>query len=196
MVFGDLTTELARYLRYENPPAEITTQLKSSINEAILDFVRNTLWMRARKIHDITTDDSGSYTLPTDFVGELALYDDDGVVYEKKSYKLYLPNKPNKWAVLGSNVYIDGDGKTLHLEYITRGDPYPLVDTTDESEIVANYPYIIKQWAVVNFLHWFNDEESVKKELPRLTYKLSQLHDSEQRHKKQGKNIRISSHNR
>jgi len=196
MVFSDLITKVEKHLRFEDPPTEISTQIKTSINEAILDFVRYQIWNRATKVYDFTTDDSGSYTLPSDFEGELALYDDDGALFAKKSYKLYLPSKFGNWAVLGSNMYIDGDGKDLHLEYTTRGDPYPLTDAAHESEITANYPYMIIQWAVVNFLHWYNDEESVKKEEGRLTYKLKNLHDSEQRHQKKGKNIRLASHNR
>jgi hypothetical protein len=204
MTFFEIIKEIENYVRIQGD--EMRMQIKSLINESILEFSRFHEWERIKEKETITTDDTGYYPLPVGFVSELALLQETNEL-DKKDYKNYLKesSKTGLWSIFGSDVYVIGTDQDLDLLFLSIKvtkvtDPVTysdtLVDDSDTSAVITYYWDMIKQWTVWRFLDFLGDKDSAMKEERRLAQKLNALKAKEVRINKTGKTARISVHNR
>jgi len=134
------------------------------------------------------------YGVPSDFVGERALYTAAGVEIEKKSYQDYLESSTTIFAMLRNRFYLAGSDTVYKFLYSAKGDT--LTDDTDESEVLNHYSDIIKQWTIYKFLIWYGDDASAAREEGLLKLDLDLLKKNESRISKYGRPVRISAYNR
>lgn len=195
MTYLELRTEISNYVRVNS--ADMTSRINEFINESIIEFVRRNEWIHTKKVYELTLDGSDSYSVPTYFYGELGLYSTDRE-YDKKTYTRYVreTDKSYLYSIYNSYIYVSGSSGTLYFEYLTKGDPYPLSSDSDESEITSNYGDIIKRWAIWKYMKYIGDVDSANDEESTLSILLTNLVNSENRVKNNGKPRIISVHNR
>ena len=140
------------------------------------------------------TSETEDYGVPTYFVSERNLYTDGGALIEKRSYQEFLECSTGYFSMLGNRFYLTGSDTSYKLIYTWKDKT--LVNDADESEVLDFYSDIIKQWTLVKFLVWYGDRESAAEEKQLLQLDLDLLKKNEERSKKKGRPVRISSHNR
>lgn len=196
MQFQMLQVQVMNYLHVKG--AEAVDQIKSSINESVLDLIREKEWAKCKVVGSFPIDGSNSYSLDnsimtpniTDqFEGEIDLFNGSGAKYQKIDYETYLAysNKTGFFAVFGDVLYVTGDNDTVTLMYVTAGTNFPMTDDDHEVPATKYYWDIIKKMAVISFLDYIGDAEMVVKEEANLSRKIDKLRRSENRIKNNGK---------
>lgn len=190
MQFSTLIRKVELYLHVQG--STMRAMIEDFINESILDFVRLKEWRKVRSVVNLPLDGSGSYNIlavAPDFEGEIGLFSEEGIEYEKSEYDVYIQyqTKTYKYSILGTQLYVEGDtGTTLKFIYVALGTNYPLTNDADEVPATIHYWDIIKQIAVVKMLKHLGDPQ-VQVEETTLIDKLKGLRASENRFDKEGK---------
>lgn len=180
MQFSVLVTAVQNYVRITG--TDMLPVIKDFINESIIEFVRLRDWRMLKAFDTITTDGTGYYDLPDDFLREIDLFSSE-MRYNKREYSGYVldQNKTYLYSVFGDKIYVDGTGASLTFLYLSKGDPYPLSADADESDVVKYYADVIKQWTLWKMMDYWVDDAGKAREQSRLKILLDELIKSENR---------------
>lgn len=190
MNYGNLVNEIRLYLSMQG--TEMMHMIKSFLNESIIDFVRIYEWEKSKVAEIITLDGSGSYdlsaVLTNPFEGEIGLIDSSGAEMQKFDYKMYatLDDKTGYYSIFGNTLYVGGTTGDLTFMYISPGNPYPLVNDTDENLITLYYWQIIKKMTASYMLKYISDPQAAEED-KMIAFKINSLRSMENRTRKQGK---------
>jgi len=208
MTFAQLIKKVEKRVRYESP--ELRYRIKDFINEAILEFMDIRDWAELVKSANLTTDDSGSYTLAS-IVGSDYFYgtvgnnplirdgkNDTEKYFRRTSYQQYINATPKTrlWAINQKSLYIDGTGQDLTLFYLTPGEEYPMSADDDTNLVTENYADIIEQATIVKFHIWEGDNDMAGIENSVLNNKIKLRKSKELRDDKKGQMFRVGYANR
>ena len=200
MQLSELTKDIRLYIRLEGE--DLNSRIKSFINDACIQLPRKDEWAHLDQSATFTTDDSGSYEIadfiPEPYVGITHLLQDQQAPITKTTYLDYLQSstRTSMWAVHGQYLYIEGTDEQYNVLYSSCGTPYPLIDDDHENSATFFYPDIIKYMAITNFLKYIGDLNEAKVAEDELTKLLIEARAAENRARKSGRSMRMSSHNR
>ena len=216
MSFGTLALDVARYLRVGRDD-DILYEIKTLINEAIVEFLRSDSWLKTevQKIFTLTGADEyliSAIVIPgtdpaffnerqlsqvTNAISEVVMLQEKITTYAWATTS----NKTNKWAIDATKLFVLGDQANLTFFYNSAGvvDQFIIDDKASEALsnlVLDNYADVIKKYTAWLFQIQYGDDESALKEQNSLQRKLTQLKAHENRIRKNGANVTISSHNR
>jgi len=200
MQFQNLVKDVRLYIRLEG--AEVESRIKSFINDACLRFARLAEFRHLIQSATLTTDNSGSYDIsdivPEPFVSDMMLLVQGTTPSEKVDYLDYIQSgsPSGQWTIFGGQLHVAGTGSDFTFIYTSTGSPYPMVEPTDENVAATYYPDIIKQIAIVRYLNYLGDLDASSIEFSELNKLIAELKKSENRAQKEGRTLRVSTHNR
>jgi hypothetical protein len=116
-------------------------QMKYLINTAGEELAQLYPWEFLRKEATITTDGSGDYDLPSDF-----LYILNQTVWDRTNDNPVAgPLSPQDWAYLEGRDYVNS---TLYLSFRLKEDQFSLYPQPDTSGLDVRYEYISRNWVL------------------------------------------------